>query len=101
MTGSPIRDKYRRLCARWHLWRHSGDALNRRVAVEQYLLDCAAGRNPLPNADTCRELALKLGIPSRYQSTSCPASDVVKGDTDKTSSGYSLSLEKDLTHETK
>ena len=43
--------------------------LNRRVTVEQYLFDCAAGKKPLSDADTCRQLALKLGVPDEYMMT--------------------------------
>jgi hypothetical protein len=39
----------------------------RRVAVEQFLLDAARGKRPLPTADECRELAHKLGIPDEYR----------------------------------
>jgi hypothetical protein len=42
-----------------------GEELNRRVKVEQYLFDCAAGKKPLPDQATCRELALYLGTPKR------------------------------------
>lgn len=35
----------------------------RRVPVEQRLLDAASGKKPLPTADECRELALRLGKP--------------------------------------
>ncbi|MFP4538874.1 MAG: hypothetical protein ACLFPA_11305 [Dichotomicrobium sp.] len=38
---------------------------DRRVDVERALLAAAAGKRPLPDADECRHLALKLGIPSR------------------------------------
>lgn len=44
-----------------------GAFLNRRAAVEQTLLNCAAGRQPLPTAESCRELALKLGVPEEYR----------------------------------
>lgn len=37
--------------------------LNRRVAVENFLLECASGKRSLPDAETCRELAYKLGVP--------------------------------------
>lgn len=40
------------------------DAMNRRVKVEQHLLDCANGKQPLPDANKCRELALYLGTPT-------------------------------------
>lgn len=42
------------------IW-HSAKALNRRVEVEQYLLDCANGKRSLPDNKKCRELALRLG----------------------------------------
>lgn len=35
--------------------------INRRVPVEQYLLDVANGRKSLPGREKCRELAQKLG----------------------------------------
>ena len=44
-----------------------GAFLNRRAAVEQTLLNCAAGRQPLPTADMCRDLALRLGVPDEYR----------------------------------
>ncbi|AUN95415.1 hypothetical protein [Pseudazoarcus pumilus] len=56
-----IRQRYR-----WQIVRHSGAELNRRVTVEAYLLDCAAGKRPLPDASKCRELALNLGVPSDF-----------------------------------
>lgn len=52
-----------RLPARWRLIRGSADELNRRAIVEQYLFDCAKGKRPLPDAERCRRMALKLGIP--------------------------------------
>lgn len=54
-----MRCKYRLI----NIW-HSGDELNRRVKVEQYLFDCANGKKPLPDAAKCSELALVLGTPS-------------------------------------
>lgn len=41
--------------------------LNRRVSVEQELFDCAAGKRPLPTAEQCREMALRLGVPDEYR----------------------------------
>lgn len=52
-----------RLPACWRIIRGSADALNRRAIVEQYLFDCASGKRPLPDAERCRRMALKLGIP--------------------------------------
>lgn len=56
-----------RVRARLWLWRNQSDALNRRVSVERYLFDAAAGKKPLPDAKKCRELANKLGIPTSYR----------------------------------
>lgn len=42
---------------------HSAEELNRRVDVENALLQSAAGARPLPDAAECRRLALHLGIP--------------------------------------
>lgn len=55
-----------RLQYRWQIIRRSGEELNRRVAVEQHLLDCATGKCPLPDAATCRALALRLGVPGDF-----------------------------------
>lgn len=41
------------------------DALSRRVSVENYLMNCYAGKNPLPDKEKCRQLAIKLGTPSK------------------------------------
>lgn len=37
--------------------------LNRRVEVEQRLLDASTGKRPPPDRDECRALALRLGTP--------------------------------------
>jgi hypothetical protein len=42
-------------------YRDTARSLNRKVVVESYLLNCASGRKPLPNQETCRRLALYLG----------------------------------------
>lgn len=44
------------------------DCLKRRVAVENYLWQAAAGQVPLPDEDKCKELAKKLGMPSELSS---------------------------------
>ncbi len=41
--------------------------LNRRVEVEQHLLDAATGKRPLPDADTCKALAYRLGVPDELR----------------------------------
>ena len=55
--------RWRRIKNRWWLLTHASKALNRRAVVERYLWNAAAGKQPLPDADKCRELALKLGMP--------------------------------------
>jgi hypothetical protein len=39
----------------------------RRVEVEQFLLDCAGGKRQLPDAEGCRALAHRLGIPDDFR----------------------------------
>lgn len=51
--------------ARWRLARDRGAELNKRVEVESWLLAASAGDRPLPDAETCRWLALRLGVPRR------------------------------------
>jgi len=55
-----LRWKYRYIA-----WMGGADAMNRRVSVENYLWRAAAGEKPLPDAEKCRELARKLGIPTK------------------------------------
>lgn len=54
-------------CWRWrlHNFRHAGQDLNRRVDVENVLLNVAAGKRPMLTREECRALALKLGTPTR------------------------------------
>ena len=42
----------------------TAEMINRRAEVEQFLFDCYAGKRPLPDKDTCRALAMKLGVPN-------------------------------------
>lgn len=58
----------RRIYARWHIIRHHGDQLNRRVEVENILLAVASGKRPPLTPDECRALAYRLGVPSRHAS---------------------------------
>lgn len=46
---------------------------DRRVRVEQRLLDAASGKAPMPTQEECRELAYILGIPdgNRIQPAQC------------------------------
>jgi len=67
-----IRARLQRLAARWRLWRNLPDMMDRRTRVEQYLFDCAGGARPLPDAETCRLLALKLGTPSFKETIQLP-----------------------------
>lgn len=51
------------------LWRlQPSDSLERRVEVETYLFMCAHGKKPLPDANVCQWLAMRLGTPKRYWS---------------------------------
>lgn len=50
------------------LWRDQPAELNKRAQIESFLLECAAGKRPLPDAATCRWLALRLGTPKAYWS---------------------------------
>jgi len=56
-----------RACARWRWIRSYEKSLNERAKVEQELLDCAAGRRPLPDQDQCRQWAVRLGVPSWWR----------------------------------
>jgi hypothetical protein len=42
--------------------------LNRRVEVEQILLDVARGKRPMLTQDECRQLAYLLGVSSKAMS---------------------------------
>lgn len=44
------------------------DRFNRTVAVEERLMRMARGKEVLPTAEVCRELALKLGVPKNVNS---------------------------------
>ena len=46
-----------------HKW---GKELNRRATVEQWMLDAASGKRPMPTSEELREWALKLGTPREY-----------------------------------
>lgn len=54
-----------RLRARWSIIRDHGDHLNRRVEVENVLLNVARGKRPPLTPAECLQLAYKLGVPSR------------------------------------
>lgn len=44
------------------------EGLNRRVEVEQELLDCARGKLPPPTPEKLRQWALRLGVPEDWRS---------------------------------
>lgn len=46
------------------------DMINRRVKVEQLLLDIANGKRPLPTQQECRAMAEHLGVPSEFHNLS-------------------------------
>lgn len=54
-------ERIKRWKAKWELFKNFDSILNRRVHVEQALLDMAGGKRPLPSRNECRELAQKLG----------------------------------------
>ena len=41
--------------------------INRRAAVEQELLEVAAGKRQPPSPERCKELALRLGVPDEFK----------------------------------
>lgn len=51
-----------RLIVRYRMWRNTGACLNRRVEVENTLLEYAKNGQWM-TPDQCRELAYKLGVP--------------------------------------
>ena len=51
-----------RLRVRWRMWRNTASDLNRRVDVENKLLAAHKSGNGI-DAEQCRELAYKLGVP--------------------------------------
>ena len=55
-----------RLKARIWIIRNSSDAIARRVKVENYLYKAASGKEALPDAKKCRELAIQLGTPTDW-----------------------------------
>ena len=59
--------RLRRLRYRIAKFRSFGAEINRRAAVEAELFDMASGKKPLPSADDCRRLAIKLGVPDEYR----------------------------------
>lgn len=61
----------RRLRARWHLIRHHGDHLNRRVEVENILIQCASGKRPLPDQAECMRLEKRSNTTSLPQPSGC------------------------------
>lgn len=53
--------------AKIKVWYNMYQAWNRSVDVQIYLLRCAQGKEPLPDEEKCRELALDLGVPDKYR----------------------------------
>lgn len=62
-----VKRMLRRFISRYRVWCNVGKELNRRASVESFLIGCAQGKNTLPDADKCRELAIKLGVPDAYR----------------------------------
>jgi hypothetical protein len=57
----------RKIIAKWRTYKDHADSLNRRAEVESVLWNVAAGKRPTLTQDECRNLALKLGVPSAYR----------------------------------
>lgn len=55
--------KLRRWYWKYRFLRTAAKNLNKRVEVENVLLNVAAGKRPALTQDECRELAYKLGTP--------------------------------------
>lgn len=51
---------------RWCMWRNSGPDLNNRVDCERALIKGFTSGNGL-NAEQCRDLARRLGVPKEHQ----------------------------------
>ena len=47
--------------------KYYGESLNRRVDVENRLAMAATGKLPPPDAEECRKLAAKLGVPTNIE----------------------------------
>ncbi len=64
------RDMWRRLerfVGRWRWLRAYELSLNRRAEVEQELWDCSRGKKQLPDAEQCKQWALRLGVPDEWR----------------------------------
>jgi len=57
----------KRIVMRWRWMRDYEISLNRRAEVEQELWDCARGRRALPDAEQCKQWALRLGVPDEWR----------------------------------
>ena len=57
----------RRLRSRWRLAAMLDKEFRRRVQVEEELMLRASGAKPLPNAEDCRRMAVKLGVPEDWK----------------------------------
>lgn len=56
----------RKLKHRWSFLRNYNRELNRRVEIENELIDIANGKRPIPSRDDCQVMALKLGTPKEH-----------------------------------
>jgi hypothetical protein len=60
-----LNERLQRLRARWRIIRNHGDELNRRVTVENVLLEVADGKREMLTKGECRALAYRLGMPTQ------------------------------------
>jgi hypothetical protein len=65
-----LRRRLERFVMRWRWLRDYEISLNRRAEVEQELFDMARGKRPLPDAEQCRKLAIRLGVPDKWRDAS-------------------------------
>ena len=60
-------DYIRRLRARVRRWRSLDADLNDRARVELRLWATVSGKKPAPDAEECRQMAIRLGVPAEYR----------------------------------
>lgn len=56
----------RRICWRLRNLRDGYHELNRRAKVEAEMWECIAGKRPMPDKNTLRDWAIRLGVPAEF-----------------------------------
>ena len=59
--------RWHTLILRWRWMRDYETSLSRRGEVENMLFACASGKLSLPDAQQCRDMAVKLGVPDVWR----------------------------------